>query len=117
MKMMGFKESAATLRSIPLKWWVVALPISFLITGTIFALILTYWGYLPEISYLVVRREDVSAISAAQTVATNSFFIALAGGFVLGVCLPLVLRDLRKRRCGAHDDKPVASYEGSAVKR
>ena len=80
------------------KQWAVALLVSFLITGSLWALAMTYFLYLPSFSAVTVHKEDRSVVGQLYAVATNAFFVALFSGLVLGICLPVAYRWGRKRR-------------------
>ena len=72
--------------------------LSFLITGSLWALAMTYFLYLPQFSEATVHKEDWSVVTQLYTIAKNAFFVALISGMVLGICLPATYRWGRRRR-------------------
>jgi hypothetical protein len=101
------------------KQWTVALLVSFLITGSLWALAMTYFLYLPGFSAVAVHKEDRSVVVELYTIATNAFLIALLSGLVLGICLPLAYRWSRKRRIelmGASNAEPCAPPNGGPAR-
>jgi hypothetical protein len=108
------------MKTLTPKQWVVALLVSFLITGSLWALAMTYFLYLPGSFAVTVHKEDRSVVGQLYAIATNAFFIALFGGLVLGICLPVAYRWGRKRRSeltGASSAEPGASPKGGPAER
>jgi hypothetical protein len=71
-------------------------------TAAIFALALTYFGYLPTITSMPVHREDVSATQQFYQIARNGFLISGVCGIVLGFAVPVMFKIFRARY-GKHD--------------
>ena len=97
------------------KQWTIALLVSFLITGSLWALAMTYFLYLPSLTAVTVHKEDRSIVGPLYAVASNAFFIALLSGLILGICLPVAYRWGRKRRSeltGASSAEPGTSPNG-----
>lgn len=107
------------MKTITLKQWIVALLVSFLITGSLWALVMMYFLYLPTFSAVGVHKEDRWVVGQLYTIATHAFFIALASGLVLGICLPVAYRWGRKRRqmVRARNAEPDASPNGGPAVR
>jgi len=85
-------------KKLTAKQWMAALLVSFLITGSLWSLAMTYFLYLQIPSEFSVHREDRWAIDQFHTIATNAFFGALTSGLILGICLPIAYKWSRKRR-------------------
>jgi hypothetical protein len=85
-------------KKLTAKQWMVALLVSFLITGSLWSLAMTYFLYLQIPSGFSVHREDRWAIDQFHTIAINAFFGALTSGLILGICLPIAYKWGRKRR-------------------
>lgn len=86
------------MKRLTIKQWALAILVSLLITASLWALAMTYRIYLRAFSVVAVHQEDRSVIEGLHTVATNAFFVALVSGLVLGICVPLAFRWVRKKR-------------------
>jgi hypothetical protein len=64
--------------------------LGMLVTASVFALVITYLGYLPTITSVPIQKSDVWLIEAFYRIARNSFFISGASGLVLGLALPVI---------------------------
>ena len=85
------------MRTMTIRRWAVALLVSFLITGSLWALVMTYFLYLPTFSGMGVHKEDQWVFGQLQNIATNAFFIALTSGLILGFCLRGACRRITHR--------------------
>ena|SRR5437867_2284671 len=95
----------------------VALLMSFLITGSLWGLAMTYFLYLPGFSAVSVQKEDRSIVRQLYAIATNAFLIALLSGLVLGICLPVAYRWGRTRRnelTGVSNANPALQRSGDS---
>ncbi|HEY1661285.1 MAG TPA: hypothetical protein VGI03_02610 [Verrucomicrobiae bacterium] len=72
------------------------------VTAAVFALVLTYFGYLPTITSVPVRPEDVSVTQQFYQIARNGFLISGVCGVVLGFAVPVIFKMFRTRY-GKHD--------------
>jgi hypothetical protein len=86
------------MKTLTPKQWCLAFLVSSLIVGSLWALAMTYFLYLPTFSAVAVHREDRPVISQLYAVATNSFLVALLGGLALGICVPIAYKWSLKRR-------------------
>ena len=71
--------------------------LGMLVTASVFALVITYLGYLPTITAVPMQKSDVGLAEAFYRIARNSFFISGASGLVLGLALPVIVRVFRDR--------------------
>ena len=73
-----------------------------LVTAAVFALVLTYWAYLPTITSIPIQQPDTWLGEAFYRIARNSFLIAGVSGFVLGLGVPVIFRTFRDRFGGGN---------------
>ena len=97
------------------KQWLVVLLVSFLIAVSLFNLAIAYFICLPVASGFQLHKEDQWAVEQFHILATESFVIALTSGLILGVCLPIAYRWVRrgtKGLAGGSNAEPGAPPNG-----
>ena len=71
--------------------------LGMLATAAVFALLLTYFAYLPTITSIPLQRSDAWLRDEFYRIARNSFLISVASGLVLGFAVPVIFRVFRDR--------------------
>ena len=81
----------------------------FVITA-LFALVITYWVYLPTIISVPLNKSYAPLAEDFYRIACNGFFISGVCGVVLGFALPVIFKIFRGRH-----DKHDASHESPSA--
>ena len=74
---------------------------SMFASAAVFALAITYMGYLPTISLFPWHKSDATAADYSYRIAQNSFAIAALSGGVLGFAVPKIFR-ISRGKYGKH---------------
>jgi hypothetical protein len=85
-----------------------ALPVSLLIVGSVWVLIMVFLLVLPSFSSVTVHREDRDVIEGLRRLATWAVIACTLCGVALGICVPLAVRWGAQRRRERCEQKDVA---------
>ena len=103
------------MKKLTLKQWLVALVLLFFITVSLLKLALAYFVTLSVVSSFRLDKEDQWAVEQFHLLFTNAFVMALTSGLILGICLPIAFRWVRRGTrglAGASDAEPGTAPTG-----